>query len=81
MISEAKIKQILALLLDADQDALRGDSVLAEIEGWDSVNALRVLVYLERESGGAVDYDRFMAARSLADLGNTLVAAQLSATP
>jgi acyl carrier protein len=68
MVSEEQLKQILAMLLDADEDELTGDTLLADLARWDSVNALRVLNYLERQTDGAIDYDRFMAALSVRDL-------------
>jgi acyl carrier protein len=82
MISEAKVRQVIALLLDAEEEELAGERLLSEIEGWDSVNAMRVLVYLERESGGAVDYERFMAAKRVGDLSHVLAASSsLGAVP
>ncbi|MDB4987800.1 MAG: acyl carrier protein [Myxococcaceae bacterium] len=68
MLSENSVKEVRALLLDTDEETLTADRKLEEIEGWDSVNALRVLVYLEREAGGRIDYDRFMSAKRVGEL-------------
>ncbi|MFE9422263.1 acyl carrier protein [Kitasatospora sp. NPDC006697] len=68
MLSEQAVKDVVAQLLDLDEETLDAARPLAELEGWDSVNALRVLVFLERELGTSIDYERFMAAESLADL-------------
>ncbi|GAA4850033.1 acyl carrier protein [Kitasatospora sp. NPDC048365] len=68
MSSDQVVREVVAQLLDLDEDALSMDQPLADIAEWDSVNALRVLVYLERELGEPVDYDRFMRAELLADL-------------
>ncbi|MCX4748867.1 phosphopantetheine-binding protein [Kitasatospora sp. NBC_01287] len=66
--SDQVVKEVVAQLLDLEEDGLSMEQPLADIEEWDSVNALRVLVYLERELGEPVDYDRFMKAELLADL-------------
>ncbi|HSV68392.1 MAG TPA: acyl carrier protein [Mycobacteriales bacterium] len=62
------VTEIVAQLLDVDETALPPEQVLADIDGWDSVNSLRVLVYLEREVGSALDYDRFAAAETVGEL-------------
>lgn len=62
------VKDVVAQLLDVDEPGLAMDRDLATLESWDSVNALRILVYLEREIGAALDYDRFMSAQCLADI-------------
>lgn len=68
MAYEAVVVGVIAELLDLDEDQLGPDTVLAGVEGWDSVNALRVLVFLERETAQPVDYQLFMAAEKVADL-------------
>ncbi|MEU3477282.1 acyl carrier protein [Streptomyces sp. NPDC033754] len=66
----ATVVEAVAQLLDVDEDALALDAPLQSIDGWDSVNELRILVYLERELGAPLDYDRFTAAETLADLAS-----------
>lgn len=68
MASEELVKHVVSLLLDLDETQLSRDLPLNEVPGWDSVNALRVLVYLEQEVGHKLDYERFMAAERLGDL-------------
>ncbi|THF49228.1 acyl carrier protein [Allorhizobium terrae] len=68
MAYEAVVVGVIAELLDLDEDQLGPDTVLAGVEGWDSVNALRVLVFLERETAQPVDYQLFMAAEKVADI-------------
>ena len=68
MHSDHLVRDVVAQLLDVEEEVLEMDRLLAAIPDWDSVNALRVLVHLERELGTALDYDRFMHARRLADL-------------
>ncbi len=68
MRSEHLVKSIVARLLDLNESELHLDSPLSEIPDWDSVNALRVLTYLEREIGAPVDFEQFMSAGCLCDL-------------
>jgi acyl carrier protein len=72
MRSEDLVRHTVADLLDIDEDDLAPDMRLANVEGWDSVNALRVLVYLERETGTALDYAEFARAATLADLARVV---------
>lgn len=62
------VTDTVAVLLDLDEDELAPERELASLEGWDSVNALRILVFLERETDTALDFERFSAARTLGDL-------------
>jgi acyl carrier protein len=68
MHSEQVTIRVIAELLDVDEASLSPDLPIAAIEGWDSVNALRVLVYLERELGFAIDYDQFTKASCIGEL-------------
>lgn len=68
MSADHMVTEVVTQLLDLESDEPAMDTALADIEGWDSVNQMRVLVYLERELGTSLDYDRFMKAESLADL-------------
>ena len=68
MLSEQIVIEVVSQLLDVEESTLTADSLLTDIEGWDSVNALRVLVYLEREVGTPIDFERFMKAERLSDL-------------
>jgi acyl carrier protein len=67
MPSSQVVREIIAQLFDVDEEILTGDRTLASI-GWDSVQAMRVLMYLEREFGAPIDFDRFMSAKSIGDL-------------
>jgi acyl carrier protein len=70
MRSEYVTIRVIAELLDLDEASLSPDTPTNEIAGWDSVNALRVLVYLERELGFALDYDRFATAACIGELAH-----------
>ncbi|WP_329623812.1 acyl carrier protein [Streptomyces sp. NBC_01255] len=66
----ATVVDAVAQLLDVDEDTLALDAPLQAIDGWDSVNQLRILVFLERELGAPLDYDRFSTAETLGDLAS-----------
>ncbi|MEU1475136.1 acyl carrier protein [Streptomyces sp. NPDC001668] len=68
MSADAVVIEVIGQLFDIEADELTLDTTPAEIEGWDSVNQMRILVYLERQLGTSLDYDRFMKAGSLGDL-------------
>lgn len=71
------VQQVVADLLDLDEDDLAMELPLSEVEGWDSVNALRVLVFLEREAGRPLDYDGFIGSRTLGELAAVVAEAQV----
>jgi acyl carrier protein len=71
---ETVVAGVIAELLDLDESHLGPDVTLAGVEGWDSVNALRVLVYLERETAQLVDYKLFMAAETISDIAKAIKA-------
>lgn len=66
--AEQTVTEAIARLLDLEEDDLHRSTALPEIEGWDSVNELRLLVSLERDLGAPLDYERFAAAERIADL-------------
>lgn len=70
------VVEVVAQLLDVDEEELTTDRSLAGIAGWDSVNSLRVLVYLERELNVSLDYERFVAAQTVGDLASITADAQ-----
>lgn len=51
-----------------NDDALSADTTFTELEGWDSVHALRLVVTLERAVGSPVDFERFMACTKVGEL-------------
>lgn len=79
MPSEQIVQDVISQLLDVDAGALAMDRRFSEIEGWDSVNALRILVYLEREVGGSIDFERFTKAETLGELAAVVHDAQAAA--
>jgi acyl carrier protein len=81
MLADHVVKDVIAQLLDLNDEHLTTDTALAALAGWDSVNALRVLVYLERELGAPVDYERFMSASTLADMAAVVADVQSGLAP
>ncbi|MDT0378442.1 acyl carrier protein [Streptomyces sp. DSM 42041] len=71
--AEQAVREIVAQLLDVDEDALGAQEPLDAVEGWDSVNALRLLVHLERDLGRPVDFERFSAAHTVRELAALVV--------
>ena len=68
MLAEDLVIEVITDLLDMSDPPLVAGTPLASVEGWDSVNALRVLVYLERETGRPLDYEGFAEAATIADI-------------
>ncbi|AVH61055.1 acyl carrier protein [Streptomyces dengpaensis] len=62
------VTRIVADLLEVDEAGLTPATLLADIEGWDSVNQMRLLLHLERDLAASLDYDRFLSAASLGQL-------------
>lgn len=78
MSAERTVAEVIGQLLDLEPEELTADTTLGEIEGWDSVNQMRILVYLERSVETSLDYDQFMKAQTLGDLA--AVVTEASAT-
>lgn len=75
-MSTEVVVEVVAQLLDVDEEELTAQRPLAAVAGWDSVNSLRVLVYLERELNVSLDYERFVAAQTVGDLAEITADAQ-----
>ena len=78
--AQALVQDVVAQLLDIEPGGLAAERRFAEIEGWDSVNALRILVYLEREVGGSIDFERFTKAETVGELAAVVHDAQAATT-
>jgi acyl carrier protein len=68
MPTDELVADVLAQLLETDPDTLTDETDLSAVQNWDSVNALRVLMFLERELAAALDFERYSAARTVGDL-------------
>ncbi len=58
----------LSQILDLDEVEIFPERYLDDIVGWDSVNSLRVLVFLERELRTTLDVRTFLAAKQVREL-------------
>ncbi|MFN8075602.1 MAG: hypothetical protein U0Q15_09300 [Kineosporiaceae bacterium] len=66
--AQALVVEVLAQMLDVEEPTVEQAASLADLPGWDSVNALRTLVFLEREAGAPLDFARYAAATTVADV-------------
>lgn len=68
MIKLSDTKRIVAEVLDMDENTLHDDIMLEELEEWDSVNAVRLMLNMESELGVRLSIEQVLKARSLHDL-------------
>lgn len=68
MIELAALKQVVAEVMDREVEELQDDILLEELEDWDSVNAVRLMLHLEAELGVRLQVEQVMKAKSLSDL-------------
>lgn len=81
MPDERHLIAVLEDLLDLRPGSATGDTRLRDLADWDSVNALKVLVYLEDRLGHPVDFEAFTAADTLGDLAAVAFAGPASGGP
>lgn len=75
------VAHVLSQVLDVDETELSPTLALEALPEWDSVNALRVLVLLEREVGAAINFEQFVAASTVGALGELVTAIAGVAVP
>ncbi|WP_160036895.1 acyl carrier protein [Paenibacillus sp. An7] len=68
MIKLSETKRIVAEVLGIDEDILHDDIMLEELEDWDSVNAVRLILNMESELGVRLSVEQVIKARSLHDI-------------
>jgi acyl carrier protein len=56
-MTKNKFRQIIANVLEIDPEILTGDKLLADIESYDSVAILSLMVAVNEESGVAIDHN------------------------
>ncbi|MFE3983003.1 acyl carrier protein [Nocardia tengchongensis] len=61
--------EILETVIAAPEASLTWDTPLVAIEEWDSVNALRVIVFLENRMGTSIDFEAFTSSGTVGELG------------
>jgi acyl carrier protein len=75
-----RLVDLLEELLDLDPGSLRPESVLPEIEGWESVNQLRILVQIEKLVNVSLDLEAFLHVRTVGELIELTEAAEPAAS-
>lgn len=68
MIALTRVQACLADVLDFDADAIGGDTPVDALEGWDSVNAMRVLSHVERTFQVRLPLAAFADVKTVADI-------------
>ncbi|BFT74192.1 acyl carrier protein [Paenibacillus sp. P36] len=68
MIGMKALKEVVADVLDMDENDLHDEMRMEELPDWDSVNAVRLMVHLESALGVRLPVEQVMNAQSLKDL-------------
>lgn len=68
MIEMKELKEVVADVLDMDENDLHDEIRMEELPEWDSVNAVRLMVHLESTLGVRLPVEQVMKAQSLKDL-------------
>lgn len=71
MNAKEKIERIEELL-DVEEGTLSEDSVLAELDEWDSITKLSVLIFFEEEIGKKVSADDIKVMETVKDIMNLM---------
>jgi acyl carrier protein len=72
---DPSLKQTIADELGEAPDALTSETVLDDLQNWDSVTALTIMVVLSEAVGSPVTPDEIVALKTFGDI-ETLVAAK-----
>lgn len=68
MVSESRIKEIIADVIKVAGSELGPESALGITDGWDSLAQLEIIARLEQESGIRLSAEDSIYSESLADL-------------
>lgn len=63
-----EIVEVLETVLDLEEGTTEIDQDIANLSGYDSVQALRLLTHLESISGQKIDFERYYKAQTVRDL-------------
>ncbi|WP_139491980.1 acyl carrier protein [Brevibacillus dissolubilis] len=69
MIKTEQLVELLCDILDIEEDFTH-ETELEQLEGWDSVNALRVLTNIESEFGVRISMEDFSKVKTVSDLAS-----------
>ncbi|MFA9557769.1 acyl carrier protein [Evansella sp. AB-rgal1] len=67
-----KLIEIIADVIDVEEDALSGEIGPEEIDEWDSVNSLRILTNIETELGVRLPLDEYNRSKSIGELAEII---------
>lgn len=73
MLSESRIKEIIAGVIKVEGSQLGPEAALGITDGWDSLAQLEIITRLEQESGIRLSAEDSIYAESLADLASLFV--------
>ncbi|MCZ8513155.1 acyl carrier protein [Paenibacillus filicis] len=68
MIDIKDLKEVIADVLDMDVEEIHDDIMLEELNDWDSVNAVRLMLHIESALGIRLPVEQMMKATSLKEL-------------
>ncbi|MBP1965604.1 acyl carrier protein [Paenibacillus aceris] len=68
MIEMKELKEVVADVLDMDENDLHDEIRMEDLPEWDSVNAVRLMVHLESALGVRLPVEQVMKAQSLKDM-------------
>ncbi|MGG3891730.1 acyl carrier protein [Metabacillus fastidiosus] len=72
MNTDEKLIEIIAEVIDIDEDRLSANIGPDHIEEWDSVNALRILINIETKMGVRVPLTAYKEAKTIKELAEII---------
>lgn len=67
-MTEEKKMELLEELLEMEQGGLRPEMSLADLENWDSMTALSLIVMIDEECGKRISGDEVKGLRTVSDI-------------
>jgi acyl carrier protein len=73
---ENKLKRLLSVVLDVDEEMINEKASADNIEGWDSLKQMNIIVAIEEEFGILFDEDEAILSNSFSSLNELIKAKQ-----
>jgi len=73
---ENKLKRLLSVVLDVDEEMINEKASADSIEGWDSLKQMNIIVAIEEEFGILFDEDEAILSNSFSSLNELIKAKQ-----
>jgi acyl carrier protein len=73
---ENKLKRLLSVVLDVDEEMINEKASADSIEGWDSLKQMNIIVAIEEEFGILFDEDEAILSNSFSSLSELIKAKQ-----